>query len=60
MAGDAGQPLLTLVETDTIFILSMESSIVANDSKDLDSIKQQNERFIEVKFNDTEITSIMP
>ena len=49
LAGDASQPLLTLIETDTIFILSMESSIVANDSTDLDTIKQQNERFIEVK-----------
>lgn len=48
LAGDASQPLLTLIETETIFVLSMESSIVANDSKDLDAIKQQNERFIEV------------
>ena len=48
MAGDASQPLLTLTETETVFILSLDSSIVANDSKDLEAIKQQNERFIEV------------
>lgn len=48
LAGDPSQPLLTLTETDTVFILSMDSSIVANDSKDLEAVKQQNERFIEV------------
>ena len=46
--GEAAQPLLTLSETDTIFILSMDSCIVANDATDLDAVKQQNERFIEV------------
>ncbi|CAF0989978.1 unnamed protein product [Rotaria magnacalcarata] len=42
------QPLLTLTETDTIFILSLDSSIVANDSKDLELIKQENERYVEL------------
>ena len=55
MAGDPSQPLLTLTETDTVFILSMDSSIVANDSKDLETIKQQNERFIEVTTKEKDL-----
>lgn len=46
--GDTSQPLLTLSETETIFILSIDSSIVANDATDLEAIKQQNERYVEV------------
>lgn len=49
MDGDIPQPSLTLVETETIFILSIDSSIVANDSKDLETIKQRNERYVEVE-----------
>lgn len=48
MDGEVTQPLLTLTETETIFILSIDSSIVASDAKDLDSIKQSNERYVEV------------
>lgn len=58
LAGDPSQPLLTLTETDTVFILSMDSSIVANDAKDLETIKQQNERFIEVMIEEKERTRL--
>lgn len=47
--GEVPQPLLTLSETETIFILSIDSSIVANDAKDLETIKQKNERYVEVQ-----------
>jgi hypothetical protein len=47
--GDIYQPLLTLSETETIFILSMDSCIVANDATDLETIKQKNERYVEVR-----------
>lgn len=50
LGGEPAQSLLTLSETETVFILSMDSCIVANDAKDLETIKQQNERFIEVKI----------
>lgn len=46
--GSTPQPMLTLVETETIFLLSIDSIIVANSSPDLESIKQKNERFVEV------------
>jgi len=46
--GDISQPLLTLSETETIFILSLDSCIVANDATDLETIKQKNERYVEV------------
>ena len=49
MGGETPQPLLTLSETDTIFILSIDSCIVANDATDLEDIKKQNERYVEVK-----------
>ncbi|CAF0905342.1 unnamed protein product [Didymodactylos carnosus] len=42
------QPTLTMSETETIFILSMDSSIVANDAKDLEEIKESNERYAEL------------
>jgi hypothetical protein len=48
--GDISQPLLTLSETETIFILSIDSCIVPNDATDLETIKQQNERYVEVKI----------
>jgi len=48
--GETAQPSLTLSETETVFILSMDSCIVASDAKDLEAVKQQNERFIEVKI----------
>lgn len=51
MDGETPQPSLTLVETETIFILSIDSSIVANDAKDLEIIKQKNERYVEVQFS---------
>ena len=47
--GPVSQPLLTLSETETIFILSMDSCIVANDATDLETIKEQNERYVEVR-----------
>jgi hypothetical protein len=47
--GEPAQPLLTLSETETVFILSMDSCIVASDATDLEAVKQQNERFIEVR-----------
>ena len=47
MDGETPQPLLTLVETETVFILSIDSSIVANDAKDLETIKLKNERYVE-------------
>jgi hypothetical protein len=50
--GEAAQSLLTLSETETIFILSMDSCIVASDAKDIEVVKQQNERFIEVIVKD--------
>jgi len=53
--GETFQPLLTLSETETIFILSLDSCIVANDAKDLEIIKQQNERYVEVKINQRKI-----
>ena len=46
--GEVTQPMLTLTETETTFILSIDSSIVASDAKDLDSIKHNNERYVEV------------
>jgi len=49
LVGEAASPLLTLTETDTIFILSMDSCIVANDATNLEIIKEQNERYVEVK-----------
>ena len=49
MGGETPQPLLTLSETDTIFILSIDSCIVANDATDLEDIKKQNERYVEVE-----------
>ncbi|CAF0773122.1 unnamed protein product [Rotaria sordida] len=45
---EISQPLLTLSETETIFILSLDSAIVANDSKDLEIIKYENERYVEL------------
>ncbi|CAF0774488.1 unnamed protein product [Rotaria sordida] len=45
---EISQPLLTLSETETIFILSLDSAIVANDSKDLEIIKHENERYVEL------------
>lgn len=50
LQGETAQPLLTLTETETTFILSLDSSIVANDSKDLEGIKQENERYVEVNI----------
>lgn len=50
IAGDISQPLLTLSETETIFILSIDSSIVADNATDLETIKQRNERYVEVKI----------
>lgn len=49
LEGEIVQPMLTLNETETIFILSLDSSIVASDSKDIESIKKENERYVEVK-----------
>jgi hypothetical protein len=49
LGGDTSQPLLTLTETETVFILSIDSCIIANDAEDLETIKQQNERYVEVK-----------
>ncbi|CAF2726680.1 unnamed protein product [Rotaria sp. Silwood2] len=48
LEGEISQPLLTLSETETIFILSLDSSIVANDSKDIEIIKHDNERYVEL------------
>ncbi|CAF1281021.1 unnamed protein product [Rotaria sp. Silwood1] len=48
LEGEISQPLLTLSETETIFILSLDSSIVANDSKDIEIIKHENERYVEL------------
>ncbi|UJR34108.1 hypothetical protein I4U23_021515 [Adineta vaga] len=46
--GEASQPLLTLTETETMFILSIDSYIVANDATDLETIQKQNERYVEL------------
>ncbi|CAF0932053.1 unnamed protein product [Adineta steineri] len=48
MDGETPQPSLTLSETETIFILSMDSCIVAEDATEVETIKQQNERYIEL------------
>ncbi|CAF0935037.1 unnamed protein product [Adineta ricciae] len=48
MDGETPQSLLTLSETDTIFVLSIDSCIVANDATDLEDIKKQNERYVEL------------
>ena len=47
--GDVSDSLLTLSETDTVFILSIDSCLVADDATDLDTVKQSNERYAEVK-----------
>lgn len=51
LGGEPSESMLNLVETDTIFVLSIESSIVSNDSPDLEAVKQKNERFVEVNFS---------
>ncbi len=56
--GDISQPLLTLSETETTFILSMDSCIVADDATDLETIKQQNERYVEVRINENQISHL--
>lgn len=46
--GDTAQPSLTLSETETIFVLSIDSCIVSNEAQDLETVKKQNERYAEV------------
>ena len=47
--GEAAESLLTLSETETVFILSIDSCLVADDATDLETVKQSNERYAEVK-----------
>ena len=49
--GEADESLLTLSETDTVFILSIDSCLVANDACDLETVKQSNERYAEVEVH---------